>query len=230
MNREQVIKESGSVAAFRCGEGKFFCKIYKFRNIFHSLKRTFRTPRAFRCFAGARLLAEKGFATPEPLAAAVRSTCGVIPLQQILLTRALPGETVYLDKALRDLPPAEAEMLLKKAAGFAAKLHGAGFIHGDMSLRNFYCLPDPENFGVIDLDGMLYCPRGVPRQLAARELARLISSAYRCHTAGAIPREQWLQTALQSYRDQGGFPLRPEDLAGTIDRLQKHRSHPAWKG
>ena len=227
--REKLLKESGSVAAFLCGNGRYFCKIYKFRGIFHSLKRTFRTPRAFRCFAGARLLAEHGFQTPEPVAAAVRMQ-GPVPLYQILINEALPEETTYLDKAIQDLPPEDAEALLCAVTGFAARLHHAGFIHGDMSLRNFYALPEAGNFGLIDLDGIRYCPQGISRKAASKEIARLISSAFRCRKKKSVCQEDWLEHALQSYRQNGGTDLCTSDLCRTIDRLLKHRIHPVWKG
>ena len=228
MSREKFLKESGSVAAFQCGNGQYFCKIYKYRSFLHSLKRAFRTPRAFRCFAGGRYLAELDFQTPEPVAAAVYYK-GFVPLQQILITRCLPPDTVYLDKAVKDADARTAGELLRSVTGFAAKLHQAGFAHGDMSLRNIYLLPDGQSFGLIDLDGIIHYPAGVPRCVAAREVARLISSAYRCSSLPEIPREEWAQNALLSYRVSGGADLCKQDIAGPLSRLEKHRPHPAKK-
>jgi hypothetical protein len=221
--REKILKESGSVAAFLCGNGQYFCKIYKYRRFLHSLKRIFRTPRAFRCFAGAQRLAELGFQTPEPVAAAVYYK-GIIPMRQVLLTRSLPADTVYFHKAFEKADIRQAEALLSAVTAFAAKLHQAGFIHGDMSFRNIYLLPDGQSFGLIDLDGIMHYPAGVPRIFAAREVARLISSAYRSYLLPEIPREEWLQAALQSYRDAGGKPLCKQDIAGTLTRLERHRN------
>ena len=80
ISREKFLKESGSVAAFQCGNGQYFCKIYKYRSFLHSLKRAFRTPRAFRCFAGGRYLAELDFQTPEPVAAAMPAKTAITAL------------------------------------------------------------------------------------------------------------------------------------------------------
>ena len=227
--REKVLKESGSVAAYLCGGGKYFCKIYKFRNFLHSLKRTFRTPRAFRCFAGAQLLAEYGFQTPKPIGAAVRYR-GSVPLYQILLTESLPENTVYPGNEFKQAGFDEAENMLCALAAFAAKLHQAGFIHGDMSLRNFYFIPEKNTFGVIDLDGISIYPAGVPAKAAAREVARLLASAYRSTALKDFSRQKWLELVLQSYRETGGVPLPFKPLCRTIDRLQQHRDHPVWKG
>ena len=98
-----------------------------------------------------------------------------------------------------------------------------------MSLRNIYLLPDGQSFGLIDLDGIIHYPSGVPRNIAAREVARLISSAYRCSSLPEIPREEWAQNALLSYRESGGADLCKQDIAGTLSRLEKHRPHPAKK-
>ena len=227
--REKIFKESGSVAAFQCGNGGYFCKIYKYRGFFHSLKRTFRTPRAFRCFSGAQLLAEHGFQTPVPIAAAVRRK-GIIPLSQLLLTGTLPEGTLYLDKKIRETDLRAAGKLLCERAAFAAKLHRKGFVHGDMSLRNFYALTEPGNFGLIDLDGIRHYPQAIPRKMAVKELARLISSAFRCREKDPVPQEDWLHDALQSYRQNGGADLRPEELRPVLARLLKHRAHPVWEG
>ncbi len=226
--REQILKESGSVAAFLNGNGQLFCKIYKYRSFLHSLKRTFRTPRAFRCFTGAQLLAKYGFYTPQPAAAAVCYK-GPVPLHQILITQSLPGNTVYLDKAIAQMDCKKAGELLCAVTEFAAKLHQAGFVHGDMSLRNIYLLPDGKSFGMIDLDAISHYSDGVPRRAAAQEAARLISSAYRCCLQPDIPREEWLQNALQSYRAAGGADLQKQDIAGTLARLAKHRPHQVKK-
>ena len=224
--REKMLKESGSVAAFLCGNGRYFCKIYKYRRFFHSLKRVFRTPRAFRCFAGAQRLAEHGFQTPEPVAAAVWYR-GIIPLHQLLITRSLPESTVYLDKAVKETDIQTAGELLCAVTGFTAKLHQTGFTHGDMSLRNIYLADNGNSFGMIDLDGMMIYPAGVPRKVAAREIARLISSAYRCSSQPDIPRKEWMQSALAAYRESGGENLQEKDIAGTLARLEKHRPHTA---
>lgn len=224
ITREKTLKESGSVAAFLCGSGQYFCKIYKYRRFFHSLKRTFRTPRAFRCFSGAQLLAEHGFQTPEPVAAAVCYRW-IIPRHQLLITRSLPENTVYLDKAVKEADPQTAGELLCAVTVFTAKLHQAGFAHGDMSLRNIYLADNGKSFGLIDLDGMMTYPAGVPRQVAAREIARLISSAYRCSSQPDLPREEWMQSALAAYRESGGENLQKKDIADTLARLEKHRYH-----
>ena len=228
MSREKILKESGSVAAFLCSNGQNFCKVYKFRGFFHSLKRAFRTPRAFRCFTGAQRLAELGVQTPEPVAAAVYYR-GIIPVFQILVTKGLPEDTVYLHKAFEKADGRTAEALLCAVTAFAAKLHLAGFVHGDMSFRNIYLLPDGKTFGLIDLDGITHYPSGVPRNVAAREVARLISSAYRCYLLPEIPREEWQKKALQSYQDAGGTALRRQDIAGTLARLERHRIPAAKK-
>ena len=222
--REDILKESGSVAAFHCSNGQYFGKVYKHRGLLHSLKRTFRTPRAFRCFAGAQRLVELGFHTPEPVAAAV-CFMGVIPLHQILITRILPADTVYLHKAFEKSDCRQAEDLLCAVTAFTAKLHQAGVVHGDLSFRNIYLLPDGQSFGLIDLDGIALYPSGVPRGIASREVARLISSAYRCSSLPEIPREEWMQSALAAYRESGGENLQKKDIAGTLTRLEKHRYH-----
>lgn len=217
---EHPVKDSRSVAAFRSGDGRFFVKIYKFRKLVHALKYAFRTPRAFRCFAAAGRLRNNGFATPEAVAAAVRYRFGV-PTRQILLTAALPEDTVFLDRELAAAEPDAALAILRELAAFAARLHQAGLLHGDLSLRNIYRVPGDKKFGLIDLDGLLIARMPLRRTAAVNELARILASAFRV-SANLRDRDACVREVLKSYRDAGGMELRPEELAPVIRRLERH--------
>lgn len=223
--REDVLKDSRSVAAFRCGGGRFFAKLYKFRSRMHALKHVFRTPRAFRSFAAAEALAEAGFATPRPVAASVALRFGVVPVRQVLLTEALPPETVFCNREIAAAPDdARALLLLRELAGFAARLHAAGFLHGDLSLRNLYRVSDGRRFGVIDLDGLLLVRTPCPRAAAAGELARIVASAFRCRPE--LRRDASVtEEVLRAYSEAGGAAIRPEELRSDIRRLVRHRPH-----
>jgi len=220
---ETILKDSPSVTAFLCGSGQCFVKTYKFRSFLHSLKYVFRPPRAFRCVAAAEALLAAGFATPRPIFAAVRRRFGLLPVGQTLLTEALPPETVFLNREMATAPSAETGLaILRELAAFAAKLHLAGFLHGDLSLRNLYRVPDDRRFGLIDLDGLLLARSPFPRAAAVGELARIIAGAFRV-SPNLPPREVCVREVLACYRSSGGMELRPAELLPVIRRLEKHR-------
>jgi len=226
---EVMLKESGSVAAFICGNGCYFGKICKFRGMGRAILRAHRVPRVFRCYAGAKWLIADGFTTPPPVAAAVRTFLRRIPIAQYLLTERLPENTVYLDKFCRSCTPEDRENLLRELLKFTARLHLAGWRHGDMSLRNLYLLPEPENFGMIDLDALEHYTGSVPAEVAAPELARLISSMVRSAELTKIPAGM-VERSLELYQEFGGPVITPAEIRKKLERLMKHKAHPKWQG
>ena len=211
-----VLKDSRSVTAYLFGiDGdrfRRFVKIYKFRGIIHSIKYAFRTPRAFRCFAAAEALIRADFVTPEPLSAIVELRFGIFPVSQTLVTRAVQSKDGFLDREMEKAPSAEAaQAILWELAGFVARLHQAGILHGDLSLRNIYRVPGDKKFGLIDLDGLLIARMPLRRAAAVNELARILASAFLVAPA-LRDRDACVREVLKSYRDAGGMEFRPEDL------------------
>lgn len=162
-----------------------FIKRYNFRNVFHALKRIFRTPRPTRCLDAANALKQLGIPTPEPLAALRRFRFGVLPDADFLITTALPPDSRSLDAIVAAMPDAPDPALVLDLCRLLARLHAAGFEHGDLSLRNLYAIAPATpgaatQFGLIDLDGAKLRPKPLKCGRRRRELARLISSLMRC--------------------------------------------------
>ena len=199
--------------------GKFFIKILRHHTLWRALRYNFRRPRPLRTLAGALRLASLGVATPKVLAA-LRQRRGALVRRDILVTAALPDDTVFLDRFVRESAPGAVQTAAEAAVALLAKIHGGGFEHGDLSLRNFFIASAaaPMRLGLIDLDGCRLgrCPTAKGRR--RRELARLASSFLReerakTSDASPDPREYGARFAA-SYRKHTGI-----DLAGTrLDR------------
>ncbi len=227
---EKMLKESGSVGAFVCGNGNFFGKLLKFKSWKRSFGRIFQVPRVFRAFSGGEALLNAGFTTPRPAAAAVCFRFGVVPVTQLLLTELLPEDTVFLDNLVKTHSAGQAENILAELAEFLASLHRNGLIHGDASLRNFYLLPHGKGFGMIDLDGICVCHGLPPKHARARELARMVSSFVRCSPFPLPPSGELLAQAVKTYVLAGGEAIPEDMLLPPFRRFMKHKDHPLWQG
>ncbi len=199
--------------------GGAFLKEYVYRTPWQRLRRRLKSPRPFVVLAAARRLEELGVPTPRVLVAARGCEPSSGALYDILATEELAADTVFGDRyaersgvSIREL----SEMLVPVVAG----LHAAGFVHGDLSLRNWFRTSDGA-WGLIDLDGAR-CLRRVSRLARTRELARLISS---CLVA-KFPRAEGvdeLHAALDIFRHQyagcGGGPIFNRVLVSRTLRL-----------
>ncbi len=214
-------KNSRSTTAGPTAEG-FFVKRYNVRGFWHSLRRRFQFPRAFRCLSAALCLEELGIETPRVQLAAVDHRYGFLCGNQYLLTDMLPDDAVYLDLLFPTLSQTARTGLLHELAAFVARLHTANIEHGDLSLRNIYRLPNGA-FGLIDLDSCIL-HTGNRTTWRRHELARVISSAVRVlnEEDAASFLSIWTREAQTTYQKAGGVLFTREALLRRAEHLLAH--------
>ena len=196
----------------------FFIKRYNLSGFFNQLRSYWKTPRPFRVERGAELLALADIKTPEVFAALI-SWKGFIR-QEYLVTALLDEKNQFLNKMLFSGGKDEVwQILTDKFIPALARLHDAGAIHGDLSMRNLY-LSEDGHAGMIDLDGMKFFSGKVPAAAREAELGRLISSFYMC--IPEVPKEK------------GGDAVVPEEMTAQAVKcypaqidMEKVRNHTA---
>ena len=181
-----------------------FLKEYVYTSPWDKFRQRFKTPRPFVSLAAALRLAELGIPTPRVLAAAR----GIAPdgdIHDVLVTEELPSEVCFGDKTAADLGERRAE-LARELVPLVFRLHENGFLHGDLSLRNWYRAADGK-WGLIDLDGAVVGRRKVSTLRRTDELARLASSCFVCSTRredGLAELTRFIRDFLDEYARQGG--------------------------
>ena len=188
-----------------CGNGVFL-KEYVYRSLWDRFRQRFKTPRPFVSLAAARRLAELGIPTPRVLAAAR----GVSPdgwVRDLLVTEELPSDVTFGDRAgRRDIFLGGWHLPL---VSVVFRMHGGGVVHGDLSLRNWYCTPEGD-WGLIDLDGATV-GKAVSKRRRTDELARLASSSF-----VAVYGYHGTLKALRRYAES--FADEYAKLGGAVDR------------
>jgi tRNA A-37 threonylcarbamoyl transferase component Bud32 len=147
-----------------------FLKEYIYCSRWEKFRRRFMPPRPFIALAAARKLETLAVPTPRVLIAAR----GIAPdgaVCDLLATERLATDVTFGDRI-----PAGEEGLAEMLTPVLLHLHDNGFLHGDLSLRNWYVTPDGR-WGLIDLDGAVRTRR-VSKFRRTAELARLASSCF----------------------------------------------------
>lgn len=158
---------------------KVFVKEYVYTSLWEKFRRRFMEPRPFVSLGAARKLEKLGIPTPRVLTAAR----GVSPngdIRDLLVTSELPDEVRFGDRVAAEL----GENRVTLAGGLVPvvfRMHEAGFVHGDLSMRNWYRTPEGA-WGLIDLDGAKLRRGKVSKRERTNELARLASSCFVCAT------------------------------------------------
>lgn len=181
-----------------------FLKEYVYRSFWNRFRQRFRAPRPFVSLDAARRLEQLGIPTPRVLAAAR----GVSPegaVRDLLVTAELPPEVRFGDRIATELGERRAE-LGSELAAMVFRLHENGFLHGDLSLRNWYRTPEGA-WGLIDLDGAVVGRGKASTARRTDELARLASSCFVAATAasdGAAELRKFAQVFIDEYAKLGG--------------------------
>ena len=140
------------------------------RGIFWSLP-----PRPFRELAITEGLRRRGMPTVEVYGACVEKIWGPW-YRGWLITRELKGAVDLWAACQNGLTAENGDAaILRPVAGALRLLHRQGVYHRDLNLKNILLRPEPEGIKayVIDFDRARLFLGGVPRRLAARNLARL---------------------------------------------------------
>lgn len=119
----------------------FYFKEYLNRGIKDKLMKLLGVARSQRAYRAGRMLLEKGFLTPVPVAHGVEKTCCLVR-RNFLITKGVPGERTYQYFQAHFPLPVTAQMVPEKrslfeAAGHAiGRLHRMGICHGDLRVGN----------------------------------------------------------------------------------------------
>jgi tRNA A-37 threonylcarbamoyl transferase component Bud32 len=144
-----------------------YLKFYRSRSALRDLLFHAGLGRGVRSFDMALALSKSGLAVPEPLA------CVTAPGGMMLLTEGLPGSTDLRSCWLATTEQDDRRRLMLLAADLLARLHRAGFAHGDCKWSNL--LLQGDQVLLVDLEAVRQC--GPDRAGVARDLARFTVNA-----------------------------------------------------
>lgn len=225
---EALCKNSASIRAAVIGD--LFFKCYRKRGITMLLKRAILLPRPFRCLGAAIRLKEIGVSTPKVWAAVRCRSYYFFPQMDYLVTEALAPNCASLAKLVPESPVAIDPVLLGGLVKLAAKLHEAGVVHGDLSLRNIYAERNADgsigSFGVIDLDALTAEDRPAPVNFRRRELARLVSSYQDLrsfHYKETAELAELTAEAARLYQEETGIDLASPALTDRVNYLYRRK-------
>jgi tRNA A-37 threonylcarbamoyl transferase component Bud32 len=144
--------------------------------------------RALHSFDAATQLLRAGVKVPQPL------SCLLLPRGMMLLTQGI-DQSKDLKELWRDnIESSQQELLLARAGATLARLHRAGYCHGDCKWSNW--LWSGEDFYLVDLEGVKQTPVDGNSQL--RDLARFTVNAEDLGVAA-----ETFEQFLDSYLDGG---------------------------
>jgi hypothetical protein len=167
--------------------GGCFVKRYNLPGFLTRLRRRFKRPRPQYALDGAIALGALHIATPKVVAALVE-TRGLSLRREYLVTGLLTPDDRQFSSICAETDRKTAwQLLLDKVIPPVRRMHDAGWMHGDLSLRNVYLPENAPEAGFIDLDGMRRRGKALPERYRTIEAARLVSSFlhYSCDTADA---------------------------------------------
>lgn len=194
-----------------------------------SLKWRFRPSQALRILRIHRELESHGFLAPKVLLAArFRPWRPWGRPVDVLVTQEARGRLVadYLCGARGGIPlqgQARQEMLLRLGRELA-RLHKAGFVHGDCHPGNYFWTEGQDGFCYIDNDRTrLYNHRYLPGAIR-----NMVSVGFYLLGMKHLPHEEW-ETILQAYRENAEFSPKEEKAflqgvsSGVAKRLKRGR-------
>ncbi len=162
----------------------------------------FRASRGRRIWALSRHLLDHGILVPEPvLFLEIKAFCFVT--RTYIATRWLGEKENLASMALKLGPSCSRNLqgLLQHAVDMTARLHNAGFIHGDLKWSNFlYLAQEASSLMLIDLDSLKRSPSAFWQ---GKDFARFVLSALEYATA-------------------------PEIITDLIDRYLERRAGSGW--
>lgn len=210
MERHTRILKSDSfsrVGLLEVGGQDCYLKLYLAKSPLQKLGFRLGYGRGVHSFDAAVQMARDAMPVPEPRA------CLLVPEGMVLLTRAL-ADGVDLRALWLAVPAAEdAQRLMHKAGETLARLHAAGYTHGDCKWSNLLWCGSSYHF--VDLERVRkrsggHVPAGSPARGQLRDLARFTIDA---EELGASAEQ--LELFLVSYL--GGMPWSRKEI---VTRLQ----------
>ncbi len=211
--------------------GMFF-KFNLHPSLWRVIRQGFRLPRPFRSLAAALRLEELGVSCPEVIMAVRKRRFLNFPVCDLLITRELSSDRIFLDTLFTDRTTGkDVSELLKKLVSFLKILHEGGFEHGDLNLRNIYCLLGASGellkFGLIDLDGCRLYPEPLPESRRRREGARVVSSLMKSLRLKApelrVRTSDVVREFCFYYQEQTGIDLAGEEMNERVTYLLRRK-------
>ena len=167
-NTELIKSERHSrVGLVATADGLCHCKLYLSKSPLQRMLFRLGIARGLRSFDMSLKLRAAGIEVPRPLA------CYAAPGSLLLLTEGIADALDLKSLWLQDPAPEVFSALLETAARSLARMHGAGFSHGDCKWSNFICVAGKIYF--VDLENVAHCAPGRGAQL--RDLARFTLNA-----------------------------------------------------
>lgn len=187
--------------------GSCYLKFYQAKSPGQKMLFRLGYARALHSFDAAMKLLAVNIQVPTPLSALL------LPRGMMLLTEGIVDgkdlKAIWGD----NIEESQRELLMAGAGYSLAKLHRAGYCHGDCKWSNF--LWSADEFYLVDLEGVKKIARGSPRQ--ARDLARFTMNA---EDMGVLPEHfEWF---LDSYLVAGNYP-RETTIRAILPFLQQLR-------
>ncbi len=193
----------------------------------HALKWRFRPSRALHILNISQKLEKAGFRTPKViLAARYRPWWPWGKPTDLLITEEARGNLVStLLWRVPPLPKEERLALLQKTGRELARLHRAGFVHGDCHPGNFF--QDDPNRGFLYIDNDRTCQG---RHFSLAGAARnLVSAAFALSRKLPLSFQEDFTQILEAYRQEARLPpsqeitLRQRIAHALVKRLRKGR-------
>ena len=153
-----VLKDGRRSAVTRVQVGNISACVKEYRaNGVDRLKDRLRVSRAERAWRAAHVLAERGIATPEPMAVVERG--GTRHLLTRYVTAARPLDRLLLERFAAPLSALErlAKLsLLHALGGWVRRIHDQGIYHGDWSAKNVLAVESEGvwSFLLLDLESV----------------------------------------------------------------------------
>ena len=148
--------------------GRTFCvKEYRTLGWLDRAKDWFRGSRARRAWNAARLFAERGIATPEPVALVERAGAACVVTRYI--EGSVPLDRLLVERFHQSLAPAELaakRSMLRELGRWLRRVHDLGVYHDDWSTKNILTVERPGGwqFYLLDLDSVVPLKRLTERR------------------------------------------------------------------
>lgn len=154
--RGHVLKHDGTTTVTVVGDAvrRWVVKRYNTKNVWHALRRLFRTSRAVNCWRAASRLRDAGINTPRRVAAMEERRFGILRGRSWFVNEYIAGDTLAqaIGRGAGNPSP-----LVAQAAEIVLRLRTAGIVHGDLKATNFVVHGD--RIYLVDLDATR-SPRG----------------------------------------------------------------------
>ncbi|NQT88910.1 hypothetical protein HQ560_19235 [bacterium] len=174
-----VLKDDRRTAVTRVphGDGALCVKEFRRGGGLDALKDLLRRSRARRAWAGSRLLADRGVASPDALALAVAGESSYVITRFVV--EAAPLDRLIAERFAFTPEPAAKHALLRQLGVWLRGVHERGIYHDDWSPKNILAAEGPAawRFWFLDTES-ISARKGLNERRRAKNLAQLSDAPY----------------------------------------------------